>query len=90
MFADFQNASRKLITVCFDVQNRSPSQAIIRGKLSRSKAFVSPISIIKSFACWLSFHIFASSVVFSAEFFQEYHLGVKKFGSRSGPTSCRA
>ena len=27
---------------------------------------------------------------FSEKFFQEYHQSVKQFGSRSGPTKCRA
>ena len=28
--------------------------------------------------------------IFIENFFQEYHQSVKQFGSRSGPTSCRA
>ena len=35
--------------------------------------------------CWFFFKI-----IFFENFFQEYHQSVKQFGSRSGPTSCRA
>ena len=43
-------------------------------------------------ACWVILHAFLS-VDFSNLFkniFQEYHQSVKQFGSRSGPTKCRA
>ena len=49
----------------------------------------------KLFAYWVNVHAFLLSANFFQnqlfeKLFQEYHQSVKQFGSRSGPTFCRA
>ena len=53
------------------------------------------ISLFNFFANLLIFHAFCRLLIFFINIFvkknfQEYHQSVKQFGSRSGPSSCRA
>ena len=52
-------------------------------------------NITELFAYWVILHAFCHLLIlfkinFLEKFFQEYYQSVKQFGSRSGPTFCRA
>ena len=78
-------------------QNMSPAAVVIA--LCGLKSSIFTHVKINNFLtlCTLGiFHALLSSadfffeITFFEKFFQEYHLSVKYFGSRSGPTYCRA
>ena len=47
------------------------------------------LCMLGNFACFLSVDFFLN-LLFQKKICQEYHQTVKQFGSRSGPTFCRA
>ena len=62
----------------------------VKMNTSRVGILTTKINVLTLFSRFLSSADFSFKINFFEKFFQKYDEGVKQFGSRSDPTSCRA